>query len=330
MLRSPQHLCRQGLIRSIGRLLPHEHTFPVRAQARLSPAFLPRNPRPRHFTISHPRRAEPSKPPTTAATTHPEHVSSSPLSQPSSLQARPRRRGLYYATLFLLFGIATGTVARITIAPPALPPRGSEQDVYLQSKIQAQGAALPIVQQLSADSAWTAWDAYSGVAATAETETTTTTTPPRITSGPMSGSPGLAFQRIFHNARTGEVVTVVYFGAAVAGFPGVVHGGALATVLDESLGRCAIFRFPSRTGVTANLEMQYRAPTLTNNFYVIRAVPVASPDDDLVGPDGVRKGDRKLWVRATLETEKGKVAVEAKGLFVVPKSYKLRPLVEGF
>ncbi|KAI0965025.1 HotDog domain-containing protein [Xylaria arbuscula] len=320
MLRSPQHLCRQGLARPIGRLLPHEHPFPARTQAPLSPAFLPRNPRPRHFTISHPRLASSSKPPTTAAATHPDHVSPS---QPYSPQARPRRRGLYYAAVFLLFGIATGTMARITIAPPALPPRGSEQDIYLQSKIQAQGAALPIVQQLSADPAWTAWDAYSGIANTPETT-------PRITSGPMSGSPGLAFQRIFHNARTGEVVTVVYFGAAVAGFPGVVHGGALATVLDESLGRCAIFRFPSRTGVTANLEMQYRAPTLTSNFYVIRAAPVASDDDDLVGPDGVRKGDRKLWVRATLETEKGKVAVEAKGLFVVPKSYKLRPLVDGF
>ncbi|RWA07887.1 hypothetical protein EKO27_g7215, partial [Xylaria grammica] len=46
--------------------------------------------------------------------------------------------------------------------------------------------------------------------------------------------------------------------------------------------------------------------------------------------DGVRKGDRKLWVRGTLETESGKVTVHAKGLFVVPKAYKLRPLVEGF
>ncbi len=146
----------------------------------------------------------------------------------------------------------------------------------------------------------------------------------------MSGSSGLAFQRVFHNAGTGEVVTVVYFGGAVAGFPGVVHGGALATVLDESLGRCAIFRFPTRTGVTANLEMQYRAPTLTSNFYVIRAAPLASRDDDVVGPDGVRKADRKLWVRGTLETEAGKVAVEAKGLFVVPKTYKLQPLLDGF
>jgi acyl-coenzyme A thioesterase PaaI-like protein len=146
----------------------------------------------------------------------------------------------------------------------------------------------------------------------------------------MSGSSGLAFQRIFHNAATGEVITIVYFGAGLAGWPGVVHGGALATVLDESLGRCALLKFPSRMGVTANLELQYRAPAMTNNFYIIRARPVVDEGDDVVGKDGIRKSDRKLWVHGTFETEKGKTCVDAKALFVVPKKYQLRPLVEGF
>ncbi|TGJ88102.1 hypothetical protein E0Z10_g705 [Xylaria hypoxylon] len=75
--------------------------------------------------------------------------------------------------------------------------------------------------------------------------------------------------------------------------------------------------------------MQYRSPARTHAFYVIRTMPLASDDDDVVGKDGIRKGDRKLWVRGTLETEKGKVAVHAKGLFVVPRAYALRPLVQG-
>jgi acyl-coenzyme A thioesterase PaaI-like protein len=189
------------------------------------------------------------------------------------------------------------------------------------------------VQQLSIDPAWTSWDAYAG---------TDDTTPlpgsprgisaaqTRITSGPMAGSSGLAFQRVFHNASTGEVVSIVYFGAALSGWPGVVHGGALATLLDESLGRCALLRFPSRTGVTANLEMRYRAPTLTNDFYVIHATPVVSEGDEVVGTDGTRKSDRKLWVNGTLASEKGKIYVEAKALFVVPKGFELRPLAQGF
>ncbi|KAF2970879.1 hypothetical protein GQX73_g2655 [Xylaria multiplex] len=348
MLRSSQHLCAQVLSRPNGRSKFRENISSsclraiLQAQLHSFRAFLLQNPQPRYFTTSHPFLSDPSKPspqdreqqtPTTttapATTTdigvYPHNVSPSPESQ------RPKRprRGLYYATLFLLLGAAAGTLVRITIAPPELPTLGSEKDIYLQARIQAQGAALPVVQQLSTDPAWMSWEAYAGIPTTTDSQGVSTAQS-TITSGPMSGSSGLAFQRIFHNTSTGEVVTVVYFGAGLAGWPGIVHGGAIATILDESLGRCAILRFPSRTGVTANLEMQYRFPTLTNNFYVIRAIPVASDDDDVVGEDGIRKGDRKVWVRGTLETEKGKVAVRAKGLFVVPKAYKLRPLVEGF
>ncbi|KAI1187341.1 hypothetical protein F5B17DRAFT_400306 [Nemania serpens] len=345
MLRSSQYLCRQALARPNGgsllrksissswlRVTIAERTHPSRVS-------LP-SPRPRYFATCNsrlaqqpvPREQETPTSPTTTATSateiYPDDASSS--SGPQRPERSPRRRrGFYYAALFLLIGTVTGTFARITIAPPPLPAPGSDKDLYLQEKIRERGAALPLVQQLSTDPAWTSWDAYAGVAATADAAHPRglSAAQSRITSGPMAGSSGLAFQRIFHNASNGEVVTVVYFGPALAGWPGVVHGGALATLLDESMGRCALLKFPSRTGVTANLELQYRAPTLTNAFYVIRSTPLASEDDDHVGKDGVRKSDRKLWVRATLETEKGKVAVEATALFVVPRGYTLRPLV---
>ncbi|KAI8632968.1 hypothetical protein F5Y19DRAFT_335581 [Xylariaceae sp. FL1651] len=334
MLRSSQHLYRRALARPIGQPMsratpPTASCFhpiiPPRARSRA----LLQDPRPRHFTISHLRLAEqlprlPQEPEPSAAAAADAAVPQPPQS-PSKPQRRRRRRrrrrGLLYAALFLLLGTTAGTLTRLTIVPPALPAPGSAEDAYLQSQIQARGAALPLVRQLSADPAWTSWDAYSGIAVAQA----------RLTSGPMAGSSGLAFQRVFHHAATGEVVSVVYFGAGLAGWPGVVHGGALATVLDESLGRCALLRFPSRTGVTANLELQYRAPTLTNEFYVVRARPVLSADDEqAVGPDGTRKSDRKLWVRGTLETERGKTCVEGKGLFVVPKGFQLRPLVEGY
>ncbi|KAI1755903.1 hypothetical protein F4782DRAFT_487591 [Xylaria castorea] len=350
MLRSSQRLCRQALARPIGRSSLRESSSSgylrttIIAQASRSRGCI-ESLRPRQFGTSHSRLAEPSKPsaqaqeaPPTSTTPAPEEATetqtdnASPTSSPSPQRPKRRRRVLYFAALFLLLGAAAGTLVRLAITPPALPTRGSDHDIYRQRKIQAQGAALSIVRKLSTDRSWTSWEAYAGIPETASPENprSLSAAQSRITSGPMSGSSGLAFQRVFHNASTGEVVTVVYFGAGVAGWPGVVHGGALATVLDESLGRCAILRFPSRTGVTANLDLQYRAPTLTNNFYVIRTRPVPSEDDNVVGTDGIRKGDRKLWVRGTLETVKGRVAVDAKGLFVVPKTYKLRPLVEGF
>jgi hypothetical protein len=71
--------------------------------------------------------------------------------------------------------------------------------------------------------------------------------------------------------------------------------------------------------VTANLNLTYRAPTISNAFYIIRAWPV---------PEGSTA--TKGQVAGRLETVDGKICVEASGLFVVPKKVKLREIAEGF
>ncbi|KAI0522277.1 hypothetical protein F5B22DRAFT_468814 [Xylaria bambusicola] len=327
MLRPSQHLCRQGIARPIGRSLLCQKTSSSCWRAtiipwgRLSGNFIAQTHGPRHFATSHSRLSAPSKPTSqepiaTAFPSTPTETHASDLLSPPNPQ-RPKRRRWIIAMTLIIVGGFIGTVAEWIILPP---PIDSARERLLVEKIQKDGNELPIVKELSTDPAWTSWDAYSGVSAARS----------RITSGPMAGFAGLPFQRIFHNAATGEVVTVVYFGGGLAGFPGFVHGGALATLLDESLGRCAILHFPSRTGVTANLDITYRHPTKTKHFYIIRAKPVVNPDDDVVGRDGVRKGDRKLWVCGTLENEKGLTVAEANGLFVVPKGFKLQPLVKDF
>ncbi|KAI0147519.1 hypothetical protein GGR57DRAFT_493849 [Xylariaceae sp. FL1272] len=316
-LRPPQYQCLRALRRTIEPLRP----IIPRAACRALQS-------PRHRSLSTTKSTS-AETPNISQTQYESPTPVFPSAQSQHPLPRRRRRGLYYAIVFLLLGTTGGTFLRLTVAPPGLPPQGSDEDQYLQSKIQAAGAALPIVQRLSADPSWTSWDAYAGVSRT-PVEGRISHAETRITSGPMAGSSGLAFQRIFHNASTGEVVTVVYFGAGLAGWPGVVHGGAIATVLDESMGRCAILRFPARTGVTANLDLSYRAPTLTNNFYIIRSQPMVTDGDEVVAADGSRRSDRKLWTQARMETEKGKLCVEAKALFVVPKVIQLKPLAEGF
>lgn len=126
---------------------------------------------------------------------------------------------------------------------------------------------------------------------------------------------------MFYNSATGEFVTVIYLGGALQGFPGVVHGGLIATIMDESLGRCAIRQLSAGTGVTASLELNYLRPSVANAFYVVRCMPV-------VGKEG--GGERKRWVEGCLETLEGRVCVEAKGLFVAPKNYKTRIITGNF
>lgn len=81
--------------------------------------------------------------------------------------------------------------------------------------------------------------------------------------------------------------------------------------MDETMWFCAIRHFPSKTGVTANLELTYMKPVLTNGFYVLRALP-----------DRDGSTDRKGKVVGRVETLDGKVCVEARGLFVVPRKFK--------
>lgn len=98
-----------------------------------------------------------------------------------------------------------------------------------------------------------------------------------------------------------------------------MHGGVLATVLDENLGRVAIRTFPERTGVTANLQINYRAPVYSGNFYTFHSRLVQE-----------RSTERKASVVGEVRDPKGKVCVEAEGLFVVPKKYKLRRIGEEY
>jgi len=64
------------------------------------------------------------------------------------------------------------------------------------------------------------------------------------------------------NTARAEVIVPDQFN----GYPGVVHGGIVATILDEVSGRALLARGHDFTNlfVTLKLEVRYRAPTPTN------------------------------------------------------------------
>ena len=242
----------------------------------------------------------------------PPQVQAQPLepvlntSEPPLPRQKRNIRPFIYATIFFIIGATTGQYMALVVNPPPLPLPGTPEDEALSSWIFSRAENLPIVKSLSSDPNFVSWPAYS---AFAEHER-----PHRMTTGPLGGSRGLGgYQRIFYNKETGEMISVLWIGGALAGWPGVVHGGLLATVLDETLGRCGIARFETRTGVTANLEVNYKRPTMTNSFVVVRCLPVLEGSTE-----------RKAYVQGRVETLDGKICVEAKGLFVSPKALKLR------
>lgn len=125
----------------------------------------------------------------------------------------------------------------------------------------------------------------------------------------------MCVQRIFWNEEDKECVNVVHFGHGLDGWISVVHGGLLATVLDESLGRVALRSVPAKTGVTAHLNVDYRAPVSAGEFYTVHT-----------RLDKERSTDRKAYVSGEIRSLTGKLCCESDALFVVPKKFALGEL----
>ncbi|KAK3903701.1 HotDog domain-containing protein [Staphylotrichum tortipilum] len=268
----------------------------------------PRQPHP-------PAAADPALPTstTTVTTTTDTITATTAEPTPEPTPKKKRRTGrILFALTFTLLGYFAGSSFRLLLSPPTPPVPGSEEDAYTIRALHEQAAALPIVQSLTAAAAaepdrFESWDAYDSL------------TPERrkqhITAGALAGSRGVGgFQRVWWDKLAGEVVSVVYFGSAATGWPGVVHGGCLATILDESCGRAAFKEWGGKGGMTACLGLEYKRMTLANGFYVVRVR--ARPEEEL--PEEERgKRSYKCWVDARIEdANTGLTTVVAEALFV--------------
>ncbi|KAG8936668.1 hypothetical protein FRC02_000126 [Tulasnella sp. 418] len=131
-----------------------------------------------------------------------------------------------------------------------------------------------------------------------------------LTAGTLAGPGKFAVRPlIFAKWDESESVVIVHLGRSLCGHDGIIHGGLLATLLDETLARNAFFNLPSKIGVTASLLVNYRAPTKADQFIVIR-----TKLENLKG--------RKAVVSGRIENLDGTLLVEAKGTFVEPKYAK--------
>ncbi|KAK4156755.1 hypothetical protein C8A00DRAFT_40772 [Chaetomidium leptoderma] len=327
----PRIQCRHLL-----RLAPRQGTassLPIRRRPQTKPPTVASQyPRLRPFSTSPSRRQEPPKqapvslspepelppPPTIAAQPEPVDPTPSPTTttepspSPNPKQAKPKPRlapRLIFAVAFTLLGAAAGSSLRLVLAPPDSPAPHSETDAYTTRVLHDQALQIPLVQHLTSDpETWEAWDAYESLSPSHRAQ--------HIAAGALAGSRGVGgYQRVFWNKKdTKEVVSVIYFGGGTTGWPGVVHGGCLATILDESCGRAAFKAWGGRAGMTASLGLEYKKVTLANGFYVVRVR--VRPEEEL--PERERgKRHYKCWVDASVEDAvTGVVTVVAEALFV--------------
>jgi acyl-coenzyme A thioesterase PaaI-like protein len=109
------------------------------------------------------------------------------------------------------------------------------------------------------------------------------------------------------------------------GYPGVVHGGVLAAMLDETIGRVFMTGDPPRFMYTVQLSLRYRkpVPTQTPIRVIGRATrdngKVANGEGEILGADGSVLAEAKgVYVNVPEETL-ASVDVEALGWQVYPE-----------
>jgi acyl-coenzyme A thioesterase PaaI-like protein len=130
----------------------------------------------------------------------------------------------------------------------------------------------------------------------------------------MLAAPPLVVSKTKHGAselggHQGDAYAFVHLGRSLCGHDGIVHGGLLATVLDETLARTSFFSLPSNVGVTARLEIDYRKPVKADQVVVIETRLIEA------------KG-RKVTVEGVMRTLEGDLLVESRAIFVEPRILK--------
>lgn len=133
-----------------------------------------------------------------------------------------------------------------------------------------------------------------------------------LTAGTLMGDGKIVVPPFVWTEENGKsLVSILYLGSDLCGHQGIVHGGFLATLLDEGLARCCFAALPNKVGMTANLNINYRAPAHAESYFVVRAKTT-------------KVEGRKVWVEGHIETlvandETPVILAEASALFIEPR-----------
>ncbi|HUX44030.1 MAG TPA: PaaI family thioesterase [Terracidiphilus sp.] len=105
----------------------------------------------------------------------------------------------------------------------------------------------------------------------------------------------------FFVAPDGAVICPATVPDTFEGHPGYLHGGIIATLLDETMSKSV--RALGLIAMTRHLEVDYRLPV---------------PSSTAIQLEGqvVRSEGRKHWSEARIRDSEGKILARSKGLFV--------------
>ncbi len=108
----------------------------------------------------------------------------------------------------------------------------------------------------------------------------------------------------FYETEAGELVALIHPSEEHQGYPGRLHGGIAASILDETIARSiCIGKDEQIWGVTLELKTRYRKPVpLGQELKVVGCV--------------TREGTRSFEGKAELLLPDGEIAVSAEGKYI--------------
>jgi len=257
-----------------------------------------------------------------------------------------RHRRTAWITGALLSGGALGSFILHSLAPPPMPEPGSREDGILMADLNRRiddefkvkvlrGKCLGVSKQLrGAQGGW-----VEIVPRPAETGSPDAGEKKGLLTS-LEGAKGLGVERLFWERDEHMLVAVVWFGGSLSGWPGVTHGGVIATELAEKFalaeslastpasvtaaaipqrlpgtGSHAQMPFPADPlDEPAQLSLSYVKPTYANGFYVVRISPSAPIEEDPkhIVPSEPFGGHE---YEATIESMNARICVKAKAKF---------------
>ncbi|MFZ3070766.1 MAG: PaaI family thioesterase [Anaerolineaceae bacterium] len=116
----------------------------------------------------------------------------------------------------------------------------------------------------------------------------------------------------FYFDDNGDVISHVVIPERYEGYPGIVHGGVIAAMLDEASGR-AYSDEPDRFFMTSELNVRYRKPVKVNTPITVKASKVN------------QKG-RVAFAKAEIRDDAGILLAESNGVFVELSKEKVQEM----
>lgn len=140
-------------------------------------------------------------------------------------------------------------------------PQGSEQVERYKQELFNRSEQLPVVKQLQQAGYMEVYPDRSKQV-------------PLIDKA-LSTPGGVAIPpRFFYDPLRKETVGVYHLGMKLTGYPFIVHGGILATVMEDLMRESVKFIRSKSGQITKDLSISYKFPTFANQFVVIRTTKV--------------------------------------------------------